>query len=73
MGNVKHAHIGEPTPKPVLDAIGVIQDYLQAGGWVEAIISAQGGVAFRLTSIYEDFVGAFPPFDPMTVTRDGNG
>ena len=58
MSDIKRAKISGPTPKPVLDAIATVQKYLRQGGWVEVIISAQGGAAFKLTSIYDDLLEA---------------
>jgi hypothetical protein len=52
----EHATLSGPTPKPVFDAIAIIQKYLQAGNWEQAIINQGGGVSFRLTSIHEDWM-----------------
>jgi hypothetical protein len=54
--NIKRARLTGPTPQPVLDAVAVIVEYLKAGGWEQAIIDQGGGVAFRLTNIYRDWM-----------------
>ena len=49
----KSAKIGGPTPPEVLKAIDVIAKYLRCGGWVEAVVSENGGASFHLTSIFD--------------------
>lgn len=44
----------QPTPQRVLNAIFVIQDYLEQCGWAQAIIYAGGGASFHLTDVYQD-------------------
>lgn len=46
--------VNKPTPFEVLEAMRVIREYLKHGGWVQAIINANGGASFRLTDIIEE-------------------
>jgi len=54
---LKKATVSGPTPPNVLRAISEIREYLKAGNFEQAIISRNGGAAFRLTDIYEDVLG----------------